>query len=829
MRRRRLLSCDLRNGPAPRRAPPSAAWLLRLLVAITATVAGPARAAPPAVYSVSPGKMNLSFIKYDGTIQHTITGAHFDREGFEVWVWTPDADDLQSALLRLGRPSATIDTAAVGDLLKVDTELLQPDPATPDPAAVPVGQLPAEPPMEAMHRPQGAARRLADSGILHRAADRLVLSLPRGHAVWLRNRDGWSRPFLLNQAQGFYVAPTRVRPQDHIRVVGLDVGGSVGLRDGRRAWVLPAMVAAREGWGGDPFVRYARLPADADEGTYEVFVHSGSGGVCGWTRVGQIEIAAGGAQAPPVLARDHGVVGDGLTDDTVALERALAHAAPGTEVRLPFGVFRVTRTLALPPGVRLAGAGGSVLRGDGFEPTQGREPGPVVRLASGTGLEQLVVEGAVPNGDPPGPRALVALQPGAEDVTLLNCRFTAAREAPADFAPAYAYALSGSGCRRVRLAHSEIDGAIAFRDVEQLELVRNRIYEANHEGVALDVTGRHCLIDCNMFRLAPGRLKLHPLVRSVVRYNQLSRVWRGEWVTATEDEGPPPAETPRRLAMASGGTPVSLVDARASWSTDAWRHAVVLIVEGRGFGQARLVTGNTADSLTVDPAWTVPPDATSRYLVGPLSLETVFSYNYHDAIAPWIVRDSVGCLFRAHYMAGAPRFEFRGEDRTSAEQPHAFHPCWQNVLVGGFIESCAALVTGHVKAGSLLTAPPTFGNVLVASQFFDAPPARLAHGFAPRTVSVELAAAGGVQAGRAAVEATVVGGAAEWTDVGVAIGPGVRWTTIPGLQCSRTPLPVEHRGDGLFQGRVILGAMEFDPKTRRHRLATDTWPEPGQW
>jgi hypothetical protein len=63
------------------------------------------------------------------------------------------------------------------------------------------------------------------------------------------------------------------------------------------------------------------------------------------------------------------------------------------------------------------------------------------------------------------------------------------------------------------------------------------------------------------------------------------------------------------------GATASTLTADRVWPANCWKDFVVEITEGRGAGQYRLITGNTANALTVDPPWDVVPDATSIYAV----------------------------------------------------------------------------------------------------------------------------------------------------------------------------------------------------------------------
>src|SRR5207245_2649461 len=52
-----------------------------------------------------------------------------------------------------------------------------------------------------------------------------------------------------------------------------------------------------------------------------------------------------------------------------------------------------------------------------------------------------------------------------------------------------------------------------------------------------------------------------------------------------------------------------------AWTTDQWAGHTVADTAGTGAGQTRTVTSNTANTLTVSPAWTTIPDGTSKYAI----------------------------------------------------------------------------------------------------------------------------------------------------------------------------------------------------------------------
>lgn len=66
---------------------------------------------------------------------------------------------------------------------------------------------------------------------------------------------------------------------------------------------------------------------------------------------------------------------------------------------------------------------------------------------------------------------------------------------------------------------------------------------------------------------------------------------------------------------ATGGSTTTLVDSSASWTTNYFKNTIVDITGGTGKDQTGIITGNTATTLTVSPAWTTAPNATSTYLI----------------------------------------------------------------------------------------------------------------------------------------------------------------------------------------------------------------------
>jgi len=62
-------------------------------------------------------------------------------------------------------------------------------------------------------------------------------------------------------------------------------------------------------------------------------------------------------------------------------------------------------------------------------------------------------------------------------------------------------------------------------------------------------------------------------------------------------------------------TTATLQDLTKTWIADQWAGRPVTIKAGAGAGQTSTVSSNTANTLTVSPAWVTTPDATSEYVI----------------------------------------------------------------------------------------------------------------------------------------------------------------------------------------------------------------------
>ena len=180
--------------------------------------------------------------------------------------------------------------------------------------------------------------------------------------VWVKNEHGWSAPVVLNQPQPWWCSPSRAavdeRAGARVRIFGRNL---TRRPDGARAFVCLAHAGQPARWlkvmEADGYTVQVELPPGLAAGDYQLWVHAGSGGECGWGGPVMVSVM------PIAEEKSSGFFSstEKVTrlDTAANLQAALNVRAErgGGIVLLPAGTFNCASTLRIPAGVRLAGAG----------------------------------------------------------------------------------------------------------------------------------------------------------------------------------------------------------------------------------------------------------------------------------------------------------------------------------------------------------------------------------------------------------------------------------------------------------------------------------------
>jgi hypothetical protein len=256
-----------------------------------------------------------------------------------------------------------------------------PDPVAPDETALLFGdgvtpQATAEgirlddgpvtaPPDEVALKPDGAPVSLQVLQATDLSAKVLIPAdwKPGIFAVQVKNADGASEWQFLNRPHLWWTLSGKdgkAAPGGELRIFGLNFG------EKSRVWLQADKGTAQELPVKTPreYDLTVTVPTDAAPGHYRVWVHNGFGGQAGFDAPLGIDVAPAAPWPDQRFdAEKFGAKHDGKTDDTVALQAALAAAqtAGGGVVWLPRGIYVVTAKLVVPERTIVRGEGRDIV------------------------------------------------------------------------------------------------------------------------------------------------------------------------------------------------------------------------------------------------------------------------------------------------------------------------------------------------------------------------------------------------------------------------------------------------------------------------------------
>ncbi len=723
-----------------------------------------------ALYAQRPRLSNVhpDFVIETGVDQPSVvmTGEHFDAEKFQVLSWKAERKNIREALKQVGNG---------------------------------LPSLPERPPENAR------------SVNVIDAEKRVAVARPPEHAtaLWAKTKHGMSAVYPMNRPKPFWISQETAVPGDRLHIYGYgirmdhggprqygpDPGTQIGFRVNGKTYFARAERESRGSeWTSDSRLVFFHVPEEVPEGECKVYIHNGLHGKYGWVKAGDIEINKEKPGKPRVFPiTDFGAEPRDLELDGEAIRKAFdaASDAENGVVYVPAGLFRTESTLKVPPGVSVRGAGkdASVIEGTGYDP-HGGKLAAVINLSSRTILNNLTVQGAVKDGR--GSRAMITLLPEKNHeyvrrVKILGCHINAREEDLRGRRDLHWSAIHFRKGRYITFMQNEIYGSIFFKRGERFEVVRNTI----KRGVASINVSIHgwaydSLLDSNQFVRTPGRICFYPRRHSYIRYNEVHHSGRPAWANASEvylqhgGYGNDRKATGRPTGVGNR----TLTDKTWNWEPGEMKGTLLLIIEGRGFGQVRHVVDNTKDTLTVRKPWRVQPDENSGYAVGPFFDESAYYANVNNTpmfLSFWF--DTVEGVIARHRDNYAGGMRIFGQDRSQQgeEKPRQgrghVQPAWYTLVVNNWMDGSRATLSMGTKKKNRTEGPPVFGN------FFSGNRVRQPH-MARTGKDRRVWAKGGIQIGSANEEridgsyTIVEGNQFTFTDIGVFVGENARKSMV---------------------------------------------------
>jgi len=443
------------------------------------------------------------------------------------------------------------------------------------------------------------------------------------------------------------------------------------------------------------------LPERLESGLWTVFVHNGLGGEQGWTRAGELKIAAPITWPTQVFnVRDFGATGRGSLRDGLAIDAALAKAgkAGGGVVYFPRGQYRLGHTLTIPPFTELRGESTTLV--SLFWPDTDT---PYV-LVEGThhfGLQDLtlyasnythVIAGSI--GRPDSGHVFVRRVRVRADIYRghlkpqeVDWRFRASLKSSTGGGDTIR--LGGPG---IEVSNCDLYGSgrsIFLLKARGARVVNNRLYNGRWGWYSFSgsnglIFEKNTLTGADLMSTGGGINNLYGATASQNVYygdNTLSLMHGWDREAMTSDAGG--GAYYGRVTQVSPDT-IHLVG-KPDWSggRQRWKGTGVFILAGRGMGQYRQVVDVADDerTVTLDHPLDVSLDASTIVTVTMLQQNYLFINNHFtDAgIALQYYGTTVNCVAAGNTSTRAGGFY------NSGRWYHGFQPSWYCQFLGNEI------------------------------------------------------------------------------------------------------------------------------------------------
>lgn len=217
----------------------------------------------------------------------------------------------------------------------------------------------------------------------HAATLRIEDRMPSNsmYMIWPQNGQQTGHPVKINATEVWWINPRKAAAGETVSVYGRNL--TQNNAEGGPAWVYVQTPDGAGQWAKvtdtNPYKVDFIVPEKLAHGDYEIWAHNGRGGNLGWSA---LHVGAGSPTAPRFLTveapwtwegptldvKKFGAVGDGKTDDTAAILKALeeANSQPRSTLYFPGGTYLISEPIAPVSGPDKTGVR---IKGDGMTKT----------------------------------------------------------------------------------------------------------------------------------------------------------------------------------------------------------------------------------------------------------------------------------------------------------------------------------------------------------------------------------------------------------------------------------------------------------------------------
>ena len=509
--------------------------------------------------------------------------------------------------------------------------------------------------------------RLYDATMIGERPDYLVATIEAGepygmYLMWIENENGPGYPVRINAPLLTWIGPDHATPGSPVNLYGQNLSHNNGTQtsyvylrrwgSGQGTASFPIQVTEI-----NPYKVMAILPdslkTNAD---YEVWLHNGHGGTYGWSGPMKLHIDESYPykwNGKTISVKDYGAAGDGLTDDSKAIQAAIDAATDGNKIFFPGGKYRLVRTgLSCTKSLSFEGEGAGisvVLTDSAFTqtqmlyikdfPAQIRDMKFVTSKPDGKGLRILVL---VENPDK---------EKTVKGFIVDHCAFKTLAFGGNSMDVGY-----GINCLEVEyvndisITHNEFITQVAITSFscDEIYIKDNTLYgnwKVTHgNGNLLTSFPGHIRrmdLSNNFFQsvdhTGPVTDSAKVIVRAIVFQN-----WHGGrhdriYIAGNtvDRAGNPwdnsgeiilmelPTEKKVYKATSVGMVTMTLND---TWQDNSLSRETIAIIKNTGLGQFRRIIANSGNQITIDRPWDIQPDMTSVVSINS-SMDNTVIYN----------------------------------------------------------------------------------------------------------------------------------------------------------------------------------------------------------
>ena len=467
------------------------------------------------------------------------------------------------------------------------------------------------------------------------------------YLLWPRTGANFGKPVALNRTEAWWVGADQALAGETVSVYGRNLSHGNGTvsswvyvkASGNVAgqWIKPTSV--------NPYRVSFQVPTLSPD-QYEIWMHNGHGGQFGWSGPLTLNVLTqspwAGQSAHQFNVKDYGALGNGIADDSPAIQSALnaaGKAAPAT-VYFPAGTYVVNGMITLKDHISWLGEGRdtSIIKAGPTFATSVESWWPALIFSDSDAInsaefKNLTLDGAGNLGKKSllifrhhdhvkltGSRfnwkgTLNGFNIGSnDDLTISNCEFVGDHVFLGD---SKQVVVRDNLFRLTDFANA----ALTSWGGSEVAISNNRAQDFDPTAATIGGvgSGRFFVAQCH-----PDSNR-HFYIGDNTTINMAPPVKIGD------------ANQGEQILFEVGTSTLAASPIKATSTTATFAAAPptvtsqdAVIIQGRGTGQFRRVTAVNGNSITVSPAWSVVPDKTSVVGVGPAQTRSVVYHNRLD-------------------------------------------------------------------------------------------------------------------------------------------------------------------------------------------------------